>query len=90
MSPDQTPSHSEMLRVYLEQQPRSYLYFGYTTVVDLAVFDAQAVERFRQSPLHPDVYDCGGSLPLANGYPMSFAPSTARFEAFPNFIYDPR
>jgi len=35
------------------------------------------------------LYDCGESLPFANGYPMSFAPPEARFQVFPNFIYDP-
>jgi imidazolonepropionase-like amidohydrolase len=57
-------------------------------VVDLAVVDRQVLEDFRQAPLHPDLYDCGGSLPFANGYPMSFAPPAVRFKPFPNFIYD--
>ena len=75
---------------YFKQLPRSYLYFGYTTVIDLAVVDHKALEDFRQTPLHPDLYDCGESLPIANGYPMSFAPPAMRFKLFPNFIYDPR
>jgi hypothetical protein len=25
-------------------------------------------------PLHPDSYDCGGALALANGYPMAMVP----------------
>jgi imidazolonepropionase-like amidohydrolase len=85
----QSEGKLEMIKAYFEQLPRSYLYYGYTTLVDLAVFDRQQLEEFRQTPLHPDVYDCGGSLPLANGYPMSFAPSAMRFKMFPNFIYDP-
>ena len=40
-------------------------------------------------PLHPDLYDCGPSLPVAHGYPMSFAPTPLRFQLFPNFLYDP-
>lgn len=79
-----------MLKGYAEQLPRSYLYFGYTTLIDLAVIDQQVLDRFRQAPVHPDLYDCGGSLPLANGYPMSFAPPATRFKLFPNFIYDPK
>ncbi len=79
-----------MIKQYFEQLPRSYLYYGYTTLVDLAVVDQQVLENFRQSPLHPDLYDCGKSLPFANGYPMSFAPPETRFKLFPNFIYDPR
>ena len=79
----------EMIEEYFKQLPRSYLYYGYTTLVDLAVVDRQVLEEFKQSPLHPDLDDCGGSLPFANGYPMSFAPPEARFKLFPNFIYDP-
>jgi hypothetical protein len=79
----------EMIKEYFKQLPRSYLYYGYTTLVDLAVIDRQVLEEFKQAPLHPDLYDCGESLPFANGYPMSFAPPEARFRLFPNFIYDP-
>jgi hypothetical protein len=81
---------SAMTKKYFEQLPRSYLYFGYTTLVDLAVVDQRVLENFRQAPLHPDLYDCGASLPLANGYPMSSAPPETRFKLFPNFIYDPK
>jgi hypothetical protein len=79
----------EMIEEYFKQLPRSYLYYGYTTLVDLAVVDRQVLDDLRQAPLHPDLYDCGGSLPFANGYPMLFAPPEARFKLFPNFIYDP-
>lgn len=78
----------QMVQEYFKQLPRSYLYFGYTTLVDLAVYRPQVLQDFRQSPLHPDLYDCGGSLPFANGYPMSFGPPAVRFKLFPNFIYD--
>lgn len=76
------------IKEYFKQLPRSYLYFGYTTLLDLAVVDRRALDDFRQSPLHPDLYDCGESLPFANGYPMSFAPTALRFQIFPNFVYD--
>jgi imidazolonepropionase-like amidohydrolase len=85
---DPNDGNQEMIRQYFTQLPRSYLYFGYTTLVDLAVYRPQVLEDFRQAPLHPDLYDCGGSLPFANGYPMSFAPPATRFKPFPNFIYD--
>jgi imidazolonepropionase-like amidohydrolase len=88
MTFDQSDSHQKMVQEYFKQLPRSYLYFGYTTLVDLAVVRPQVLADFRQAPLHPDLYDCGGSLPFANGYPMSFAPPATRFKPFPNFIYD--
>jgi imidazolonepropionase-like amidohydrolase len=90
MSADQADSKVEMIREYFKQLPRSYLYYGYTTVVDLAVVDHHVLDDFRHAPLHPDLYDCGESLPFANGYPMSFVPPAARFKVFPNFVYDPK
>jgi hypothetical protein len=90
VDPTDVKSNPGMKREYFQQLPRSYLYFGYTTLVDLAVTDHAVLENFRQAPLHPDLYECGESLPIANGYPMSFAPSPMRFKAFPNFIYDPQ
>jgi len=88
MAFDQAGPKSGMAAEYFRQLPRSYLYYGYTTLVDLAVIDRKVLDDFRQAPLHPDLYDCGESLPFANGYPMSFLPPESRFKRFPNFIYD--
>jgi imidazolonepropionase-like amidohydrolase len=87
LNPD--AAHAGMIADYYRQLPRSYLYFGYTTLIDLAVLKPEILENFRRAPLHPDLYDCGPSLPVANGYPMSFAPPAVRFQLFPNFLYDP-
>ena len=84
----QAGANAEMVKAYLAQLPRSYLYFGYTTLVDLAVVEPEVLTDFRKAPLHPDLFDCGESLPVANGYPMSFGPPAVRFKIFPNFIYD--
>jgi hypothetical protein len=90
MSDEQSANKSEIVKAYFRQLPRSYLYYGYTTVVDLGVaVDHQELEDFREAPLHPDLYTCGDALVLANGYPMSFWPSETRFRLFPNFLYDP-
>ena len=90
MVDEQEKANPAIVHAYLKQMPRSYLYYGYTTLVDLAVGDPQLLRDFRNEPLHPDLYNCGRSLPFANGYPMSFAPPGVRFEPFPNFIYDPK
>src|ERR1700678_2417009 len=81
--------HEALVEPYLKQLPRSYLYYGYTTLVDLVAPFPQELNDFRNEPLHPDLYDCNPSMPFANGYPMSYAPPNARFKLFPNFIYDP-
>lgn len=83
------PQHERMVESYLKQLPRSYLYYGYTTLVDLVAPFPQELNDFRHEPLHPDLYSCNPSMPFANGYPMSYAPPETRFQLFPNFIYDP-
>jgi imidazolonepropionase-like amidohydrolase len=89
MSDDQEQRNRGMVAAYYRQLPRSYLYYGYTTLVDLVVFNRKVLQDFRSAPMHPDLYDCGESLPIANGYPMSFSPPAERFKNFPNFLYDP-
>jgi hypothetical protein len=82
--------HEAMVESYLKQLPRSYLYYGYTTLVDLVAPFPQELDDFRHAPLHPDLYSCNPSIPIANGYPMVYAPPEMRFKLFPNFIYDPK
>jgi len=91
MDDGQAASNPQIVNQYFKQVPRSYLYYGYTTLVDLGVAVNHPVfEEMRRAPLHPDLYTCGDALVLANGYPMSFYPAATRFKLFPNFIYDPK
>jgi imidazolonepropionase-like amidohydrolase len=84
------PELEPLAAAYAEQLPRSYLYSGFTTVVDLSVFDRAFLDRLKAAPVGPDIYDCGGALALANGYPMAMIGGDAGWAVFPNFLYDPR
>jgi imidazolonepropionase-like amidohydrolase len=90
MTPDHEAALPEVASAYGRQLPRSYLYFGFTTVVDLNVVDRGALDRLRASDWAPRIIDCGGALALANGYPMVYLPRAVRFDAYPNFLYDDR
>ena len=81
--------HRDLVDAYRRQVPRSFLRYGYTTVIDLIITDPKPIQAMRAAPAHPDVYDCGGALPVPNGYPSSFAPADYRFSLFPNTLYDP-
>lgn len=89
MSVEHVGDQAALAQAYYRQLPRSFLYYGYTTVIDLALADNAVIERFRAAPLHPDLFHCGQPLVLGNGYPMSFISPAKRFGAFPNFIVDP-
>jgi imidazolonepropionase-like amidohydrolase len=81
--------HPDLVEAYLRQVPRSFLRYGYTTVVDLIVTDPRPLQAMRESAAHPDIYDCGGALPVPNGYPSQNAPAEYRFRIFPNTVIDP-
>jgi hypothetical protein len=81
--------HPDLVEAYLRQVPRSFLRYGYTTVVDLIVTDPRPLQTMRTAPARPDIYDCGGALPVPNGYPSQNAPAAYRFQIFPNTVVDP-
>ncbi len=79
--------HRELRDTFLRQQPRSYLYFGVTQVLDPVGF-AEAIETFEAQPHHPDVFRCGAA-PALDGYPSLFVPPPVRYQVFPDFIFEP-
>ena len=89
LTDEQYASHPQFVADYRKQLPRSYLYFGYTTVIDVATSNQNAIHAFNVGIEHPDLFTCGGGVTMANGYPMNYYPLNKRFNEFPNFVYDP-
>jgi hypothetical protein len=79
----------ESLRAgFMSQQPRSFLYYGYTSVVELNAI-ASANARFEASPVHPRLFHCGQGVVLPDGF-MSLEFGPDEFAAsFPNYLHDP-
>jgi imidazolonepropionase-like amidohydrolase len=72
MFPEHERAHPDLARAAREQIPKSYLRFGFTTVVDLAS-TKDAIAEWNTHPLRPDIYFCGGA-PVLDGYPLSLMP----------------
>lgn len=83
----QDPNLAPLASAYAKQQPRSYLYFGVTQVLDPANLQA-AVNEFNAQPQHPDLFRCG-LAPALDGYPTVFVPPPHRYTLMPDFIYEP-
>jgi imidazolonepropionase-like amidohydrolase len=58
MTPEQAAAHPEIVAAALEQDPRSFLYFGFTTVIDL-VGTAERTAQWNAREVRPDAYYCG-------------------------------
>lgn len=83
---DHAAANPELVEIFKNQEPLSYLYYGFTTLVDLSQSDARA-KKWHDQPLRPDMVYCQ-RLNLVNGYGMAFLPEERKFDdRF--FIYNP-
>src|SRR5580704_14679619 len=57
MSPAQEQAHPDIVQAARDQIPRSYLYFGFTTLIDLIAVP-QLVAQWNAHEVHPDLYFC--------------------------------
>ncbi len=81
------PNIASLRAAFLRQQPRSYLYFGVTQLLDTNS-NPELSARFVAAPQHPDLFWCGGA-PVLNGYPTALIDPSVRYEIMPNWIYEP-
>ncbi|HEY6642033.1 amidohydrolase family protein [Povalibacter sp.] len=82
-----SPELQPLVDAYMRQQPRSYLYFGVTQLLDLAN-SPDAVTTFEAQPQRPDLFRCGSTLPL-DGYPSVLMDKSVRYRLMPDFIFEP-
>jgi imidazolonepropionase-like amidohydrolase len=86
---DAIEKHPELLEAYRAQLPRSYLAFGFTTLVDLDL-KQKTLAWFNASPIHPNFCSCGRGVRIAGGY-MALQPlkDAAAADAL-NLVYEPK
>jgi imidazolonepropionase-like amidohydrolase len=77
----------DLEKAFFSQQPRSYLYFGVTQVLDPSNFKKK-VDEFAAQPKHPDIFRCGAA-PVVDGYPLVFAPALIRHRIYKDYIFEP-
>jgi imidazolonepropionase-like amidohydrolase len=81
------PEIAVLEKDFFAQQPRSYLYFGVTQVLDTAN-RGERVKEFAAYPQHPDAFRCGAA-PIVDGYPLVFVDKAIRHKVFPDYIFEP-
>jgi len=78
MSPKDETAHPDIASAAREQIPRSYLYFGFTTLVDLDS-GPEPMARWNAQEVRPDTFFCGGA-PVVDGYPTTWEPKEQRYQ----------
>jgi imidazolonepropionase-like amidohydrolase len=85
--PPADPALKELERQFFVQQPRSYLYFGVTQLLDPSNLPEKVAE-FAAQKQHPDIYRCGAA-PVVDGYPLVFVDPAIRQQVFNDYIFEP-
>lgn len=80
--------YPEFVDSYYRQLPRSYLYFGYTTLIDLNNHSPSVINRLRQEKVLPRILTCGEQLEVMNGFMMAETEPEDRLREYPNFLFD--
>ena len=88
MTDEQETAHPDIARAARAQFPRSYLYSGFTTLIDL-VSTPEGIARWRSHDPTPDTYFCGGAA-LMDGYPSNYLPKESRYSALPYMLVEAR
>lgn len=69
-----------------KQLPRSYLYFGFTTLVD-AISIPEHLRDWNAYPVHPDLYFCGAT-PIPGGYPPTYQTKEEQARTYPYMLVE--
>jgi hypothetical protein len=70
--------HPDLLETYHAQLPRSYLAFGFTTLVDLDLRE-KTLAWFNATPVHPNLCNCGRGVHVVGGYGALQTPKKPKF-----------
>lgn len=76
----------EVAQALRDQEPRSYLYFGFTTLVD-AIGSPERTWAWAQHDTHPDLYFCGAT-PISAGYPQTYQSAEDQIRQYPYLIVE--
>jgi len=82
LSDEEELQNPEIVESFRKQLPKSYLYFGYTTLIDLGTAKPERLTDFQKTEIRPDLYYAGGGAVIGNGYGLS-----NWNDDIPNFIY---
>jgi imidazolonepropionase-like amidohydrolase len=81
-------NHPELFEAYRAQLPRSYLAFGFTTLVDLDLKE-NTLAWFNASPIHPNFSSCGRAVRIVGGYMALQPPKDAAAADALNLVFEP-
>jgi imidazolonepropionase-like amidohydrolase len=88
LNEDAIAAHPELLQALRSQIPRSFLAFGFTTLVDLNLAP-DTLSWFNAAAERPALYHCGPAVRVPGGYTAMRIPKDAATATRLNIVYQP-
>ncbi|MEH6537589.1 MAG: amidohydrolase family protein [Psychroserpens sp.] len=63
-------NHPKLAKSYFTQLPKSYLYYGYTTLIDVNNYAPDILDEIKNHSIRPDIYTCGQQIQVMNDFMM--------------------
>ncbi len=80
--------YPELVNEYYDQLPKSYLYFGYTTVIDADNYDPRLMNKLKAMEITPDIYSCGAKTNVMDNFEMEMAELPRKTRLQLPFLHD--
>jgi len=80
--------YPELVEAYFVQLPKSYLYHGFTTLIDVNNYAPKLIDKISQTPLHPDIYTCGNQVLVMDDFNMEMEEYSQEQRYQSPFLYD--
>ncbi|MEP0134129.1 MAG: amidohydrolase family protein [Eudoraea sp.] len=80
--------YPELMQLYFEQLPRSYLYFGFTTLIDVNNYHPKLINQLLDANIRPDIYTCGEQVVVMDDFNMEMEGYSSQERYDSNFLND--
>lgn len=80
--------YPELVNLYFKQLPKSYLYYGFTTLIDLNNYAPNRINQIMKSEFHPDIFTCGQQVEVMNDFMMEMEEYSIEERYKSNFLHD--
>lgn len=88
MSWNHQKKYPQLVEEYYSQLPKSFLYYGYTTLIDVNNYAPDVINDILNAPVRPDIYACGEQVQVMNDFMMEMEGYSAEDRLKFPFMYD--
>lgn len=80
--------YPKLMQLYFDQLPKSYLYFGFTTLIDVNNYNPGLINQLLDAKIRPDIYTCGEQVVVMDDFSMEMDGYSMQERYDSNFLND--